>query len=205
MAADVAKKVAGFIPIGAKGEGGFQDLLKNGSVSGDADRVFANVGGVGVAGTPGVGLGSAKGAGGSGSVKGIGGLRASGPGEVSTGEKGGERVATIKGSLKDSTPTDIDGALDPNAVANEIRRRRGAIIACYESALKRNPNLSGKVELQFTISAVGKVTAADIGTDTMHDDEVNNCIKSRVLGWRFPAPEGGEAHFAFPFIFQSSK
>lgn len=191
--------------LGAKGEGGLLDTLKGGGLSGDADRVFAQVGGVGVAGTAGVGLGATKGAGGSGQVKGIGGLRASGPGEVSTGEKGSERVATVKGSVKDSAPADIDGALDPNVVANEIRRRKGAIIACYERALKRNPNLSGKVELQFTVSAVGKVTGADIGADTLHDDEVNSCITSIVKSWRFPAPDGGEVHFSYPFIFQASK
>ncbi len=86
-----------------------------------------------------------------------------------------------------------------------LRRRKGAIIACYERALKRNPNLSGKVELQFTVSAVGKVTGADIGADTLHDDEVNTCITSIVKSWRFPAPDGGEVHFSYPFIFQASK
>ena len=192
--------------LGAKGDNGsIIDSLKGGDVSGDADRVFAQVGGVGVAGTAGAGLHATKGAGGSGTVKGIGGLRASGPGEVSTGERSGERVATVKGSVKDSAPVDIDGALDPNMVANEIRRRKGAIVACYEAALKRNPNLAGKVELQFTISGVGKVTNAEIGTDTMQDSDVNSCIKSRVLGWRFPAPEGGEVHFSYPFVFTASK
>ena len=192
--------------LGAKGDNGsLLDTLRQGGVSGDADRVFSQVGGVGVAGSAGVGLGSTKGAGGTGNLKGIGGLRATGPGDVSTGEKGGERVATVRGNVRDSAPADIDGALDPNVVANEIRRRKGAIVACYESALKRNPNLSGKVELQFTVSAVGKVTGAEIGTDTMHDDEVNNCIKSRVASWRFPAPDGGEVHFSYPFIFQASK
>ena len=191
----------------ARGEGGsILDTLKGGDPGGDADRVFGQVGGVGVAGAGAGGLHSAKGAGGAGSAKGIGGLRATGPGAVDTGDKGGEAVAKVKGSVKDSAPAEMDGALDPNVVANEIRRRKGAIIACYERALKRNPNLSGKVELQFTVSAIGKVTGADIGTDTLHDDEVGSCITSIVRTWRFPPPEGGgEVHFSYPFIFQASK
>src|SRR5581483_9643502 len=131
------------------------------------------VGGVGVASSgDGGGLHAARGAGGTGTAKGIGGLRASGPGEVGTGDKGAEKVAVLRGSMKDSAPVDIDGSLDPNVVANTIRSRKGAIIACYEKALKRNPNLAGKVQLRFTISSVGKVAAADIENNTLGDDEV---------------------------------
>jgi len=201
LAADVQKM--GVLKIlGAKGENGsVADLVKGGDVSGDADKVFAQVGGVGVA-TTGGGLRS-KGAGGTGSLRGGGSLRASGPGEVGTGEKGGERA--VKGIVKDSTPTDVDGSLDPSVIAREIRGRLGAIKACYEAGLKRNPNIGGKLQLRFEISTVGKVTSAEIENDSMHDDEVASCIKSRVMTWRFPAPSGGSVQFSYPFIFQASK
>ena len=201
LAADVQKM--GVLKIlGAKGENGsVADLVKGGDVSGDADKVFAQVGGVGVA-TTGGGLRS-KGAGGTGSLRGGGSLRASGPGEVGTGEKGGERA--VKGIVKDSTPTDVDGSLDPSVIAREIRGRLGAIKACYEAGLKRNPNIGGKLQLRFEVSTVGKVTSAEIENDTMHDDEVASCIKSRVMTWRFPAPAGGSVQFSYPFIFQASK
>jgi TonB family protein len=193
--------------LSAKGEGGtVQDLIKGGDPGGDADRVFATVGGVGVAsGGAGTGLRSAKGAGGSGTVKGIGGLRGTQVASVGTGERGAEKAATLKGTVKDSAPADIDGSLDAQAVINVVRRGKGGIIACYEHALKMNPNLSGKVELQFTISSVGKVSSAEIGNDTLGDDSVNKCIVGLVKSWRFPAPEGGDAHFAYPFVFQASK
>ena len=193
--------------IGARGEdGSMADLLKNGDPGGNADAVFSQVGGVGVAGAGSGGLHSARGAGGTGTSKGIGGLRAaSGPGEVGTGEKGTEKVAVLRGSVKDSAPTDFDGSLDPNVVANMIRSRKGAVIACYEKALKRNPTLTGKVRLHFTISSIGKVTAADIEENTLGDDEVGQCMTTIIKTWRFPAPSGGEVQFSYPFIFQSSK
>jgi len=201
LAADVQKM--GVLKIlGAKGENGsVADLVKGGDVSGDADKVFAQVGGVGVA-TTGGGLRS-KGAGGTGSLRGGGSLRASGPGEVGTGEKGGERA--VKGIVKDSAPTDVDGSLDPSVIAREIRGRLGAIKACYEAGLKRNPNIGGKLQLRFEVSTVGKVTSAEIENDSMHDEEVASCIKSRVMTWRFPAPAGGSVQFSYPFIFQASK
>ncbi len=191
--------------LGSRGENGaLADLVKGGDVSGDADKVFAQVGGVGVAGAGGAGgLRSAKGAGGTGSLKGGSGLRASGPGEVGTGEKGAERA--VKVVVKDSAPTDVDGSLDPGVIAREIRGRLGAVKACYESGLKRNPNIGGKLVLRFEVSSIGKVTSAEIDQDSMHDDEVAGCIKSRVMSWRFPAPAGGSVQFSYPFIFQSSK
>jgi hypothetical protein len=203
LAADVQKM--GVLKIlGAKGENGaVADLVKGGDVSGDADKVFAQVGGVGVAGAGAGGLRSAKGAGGSGTLRGGGSLRASGPGEVGTGERAGERA--VKGMVKDSAPTDVDGSLDPSIIAKEIRSRLGAIKACYEAGLKRNPNIGGKVQLRFEISSVGKVTSAEIENDTMHDEEVASCITSRVKTWRFPAPAGGSVQFSYPFIFQASK
>jgi hypothetical protein len=204
LAADV-QKMGVLKLLGAKGEGGtVADLVKGGDVSGDADAVFKQVGGVGVAGSGSAGgLRSAKGAGGTGSLRGGGSLRAEGPGTVGTGEKGGERA--VKAVIKDSAPVDVDGSLDPSVIVKEIRSRIGAVKACYEAGLKRNPSIGGKVTLRFEVSTVGKVTSAEIENDTMKDDEVTGCIRTRVLSWRFPAPAGGSAQFSYPFIFQASK
>ena len=62
-----------------------------------------------------------------------------------------------------------------------------------------------KLVLRFEVSSIGKVTSTEIDQDSMHDDEVANCIKGRVLTWRFPAPAGGSVQFSYPFIFQASK
>src|SRR5262249_15532417 len=148
--------------------------------------------------------GSAKGGGGTGSLRGGGSLRAAGPGEVGTGERGGERA--VKGIVKESAPTDVDGSLDPSVIIKEIRQRIGAVKACYESGIRRNPNIGGKLTLRFAVSSIGKVTKVDIENDTMHDDEVASCIKARVSSWRFPAPPSGStAEFSYPFIFQAAK
>ena len=189
--------------LGAKGDNGtIADLVKGGDVSGDADKVFSQVGGVGVATADGGGL-RTKGGGGTGSLRGGGSLKAGGPGEVGTGDRSGERA--VKGVVKESAPVDVDGSLDPSIIAKEIRGRLGAIKACYESGLKRNPNIGGKLVLRFEISSVGKVTKADYEQDTMKDDDVNSCIKGKVLSWRFPAPAGGSVQFSYPFVFQAAK
>ena len=75
-------------------------------------------------------------------------------------------------------------------VAKEVRSRLGAIKACYERALKRNPNLSGKVVIHWTITQAGTVSGVDVEQDTLGDAEVASCIKSLIARWRFPAPVG---------------
>jgi len=189
----------------AKGPGGaLNDLLKEGSGDNDAEQVFRQVGGVGPA-TSDPGIGAARG-GGTGQRQGIGSLVASGPSSgIGTGDKTEKKVKAI---VQESAPQDLDsGDLDPAAVAAKIRQYRGALVACYEAALKRNPNLSGKITLRFTVGKIGKVTKVDIEVDTMHDDEVNQCITERAINWRFPPPQSGSdgVQFAYPFIFQSSK
>lgn len=190
----------------AKGPGGvLTDVLKDGAGDGDPDKVFSQVGGVGPA-TGSGGLGDTRGSGGAGTSKGIGGLVASGPSEgVGTGQKTEKQVKAV---VTDSGPQELDPVdLDPAAVAAKIRQYRGALVACYEAALKKNPNLSGKITLRFTVGRVGKVTKVEIEVDTMHDEEVNQCIVDRASNWRFPAPQSGTdgVQFAYPFIFQSAK
>ena len=189
----------------AKGPGGaLADVLKNGGPDRDADQVFREVGGVGPA-TSDRSLGAARG-GGSGQSQGIGGLVASGPSDgVGTGSKAEKKVRAV---VQDSAPQDLDPVdLDPQAVIAKIRQYRGALVACYEAALKRNPTLAGKITLRFTIGKIGKVTKVDIEADTMHDDDVSACIIDHAKGWRFPPPQSGSdgVQFSYPFIFQASK
>ena len=119
-----------------------------------------------------------------------------------TGQGAGER--TVKAAIKTEMPA-VDGELDPNMVAKEVRSRLGAIKACYERALKRNPNLSGKVVIHWTITQAGTVSGVDVETDTLGDAEVASCIKSLIARWRFPAPAGGSVDVSFPFVFQASQ
>jgi len=190
----------------AKGpDGALADALNNGGSEGDPDKVFREMGGVGPV-TGQAGLGSARGGDGTGQSKTIGTLVASGPTEgIGTGEKTEKKVHAI---VQESAPQDLDPVdLDPAAVAAKIRQYRGALVACYEAALKRNAGLAGKITLRFSISKLGKVSNVEIEVDTMHDDDFSKCIVERASSWRFPPPQSGsnEVQFAYPFIFQSSK
>jgi hypothetical protein len=186
------------------GEGGsIADVLGKGDVDRDQEKAFQGVGGVGVASGNDQLRGIKSGGTGSGRVANVGGLR--GGGSIAgggTGEAAAEKK--VSGSVKSEAPA-VDGELDPAMVAKEVRTRLGAIKACYERALKRNPTLSGKVVIHWTITQAGTVSGVDVESDTLGDAEVASCIKALVARWRFPAPAGGSVDVSFPFVFQSSQ
>jgi TonB family protein len=133
----------------------------------------------------------------------IGSLR--GAGTIAGGSTGaGATEKRVSGVVKSEAPA-VDGELDPALVSKEVRARIGAVKACYERALKRNPNLSGKIKVRWTITAAGTVSGVDIADDSMGDSEVSSCIKQLVARWRFPAPAGGSVEVEFPFVFTASQ
>ncbi len=130
-------------------------------------------------------------------------LRAKGGEAVGTG---GKKEVKVKGTVKVKRPSEAfgTGVLDGNSIAKVVRRRKGAIKNCYERQLKRNPKLSGKVKVQFTILESGRVGQTRILEDSVGDPQVGRCIASAMKRWRFPKPDGGSVTVAFPFVFAPS-
>ena len=187
----------------ADGSGSIADVLGKGDVDRDQEKAFQGVGGIGVASANDQLRGIKSGGSGSGKVATVGGLRGGGSiSEGGTGNAAAEKRVT--GVVKSEAPA-VDGELDPGLVAKEVRARLGAIKACYERALKRNPTLTGKIVMHWTITAAGTVSGVDVEQDSLGDSEVASCIKSLVARWRFPAPSGGSVDVSFPFVFQAAQ
>jgi hypothetical protein len=145
-----------------------------------------------------------KGGGGTGKAVGIGDLggHVGGPGKVGTGRMVKERVP--KAIVKQSR-ADIDGTMNVNAVAQTIRRGMATVRTCCQRALKRNPDLAGKITIRLNVNTMGKVTSVTVDSDTLGDPVVATCIKGYARRWRFPPSDGGSAEIAVPFNFKSSK
>ena len=90
-----------------------------------------------------------------------------------------------------------------SAVNKVIGRRMGAIKGCYERALRRDPNLKGKLVIRFTISGSGRVTTARAVENGLTPD-VGNCVVSAFKRFRFPQPDGGSLTMESPFMFLPS-
>ena len=187
----------------ADGSGSIADVLGKGDVDRDQEKAFQGVGGIGVASANDQLRGIKSGGSGSGKVATVGGLR--GGGSISEGGTGNAAAEKkVSGIVKTEAPA-VDGELDPGLISKEVRARAGAIKACYERALKRNPTLSGKIVMHWTITAAGTVSGVDVEQDSLGDSEVGSCIKSLIARWRFPAPAGGNVDVSFPFVFQAAQ
>ena len=127
-----------------------------------------------------------------------------GPGEVGTGEKGGERA--VKGVVKDSAPTDVDGSLDPSV--DRAARSAGAS-APSRPATRRASSATrtsaASWQLRFEVSTVGKVTSAEIENDTHARRRGRQLHQVARHDLALPGPRRRQRPVRYPFIFQASK
>jgi TonB family protein len=182
------------------------DELRNAEADKSIATAFDGAAGTGVQVADGDGVGGGRGrvdTHGTGAVTGIGDddLKTQAKGPVETGAKGPE--VQVKGNVNIQKPSEAfgTGTLDENAIAKEVGRRKGAVQSCYEKQLKKNPKLSGKVKIQFTIQESGRVDEAHVIEDSTGDGAVGECIVENIKRWRFPKPDGGSVTVAFPFVF----
>jgi hypothetical protein len=124
---------------------------------------------------------------------------------LQTGEGPAEVGATDKKERKvkaSSSTDDVIGDVDKQAVSATIRRRMPGLEACYEKALRSNPNLKGKMSYTITINPSGRVTDVKIEEDTVGDASVRSCTEAKIKGWRFVsegAEESSEVTFSVAF------
>jgi hypothetical protein len=177
------------------------------SISDDIGSALAGTAGVGIAGGGGgvTRRGEGGGGGGGGCGGGCGGaadigvLSTGGGGKVDTGEK---QAARIVARVRADDVEAVDGKVDKKGVAATIRRRQDAFQACYETALKANSKLQGKLVVEFTIGDGGKVTDARVVRDGLNSAEVSTCVVATLKRIRFPAPSDGEVTISNSFVFQ---
>ncbi|MGH8208263.1 MAG: TonB family protein [Steroidobacteraceae bacterium] len=68
-------------------------------------------------------------------------------------------------------------------------RNKGAIYALYNRATRSNPELQGKLVLEFTITPGGEVTACKVVSSELNDKELENKIVSLVKLFHFEAKD----------------
>lgn len=176
--------------------GAVADVFAEGGIGGDLDSAFEGIAGVGLATDT---TTRTKRGGGTGEAASIGGLATAGGGKVGIEGKKEARVGLVK-----TEAPEVDGSLDSGAVARVVQSRMRMVQDCYNRELKRDPNLAGKIEIEFTIGEDGSITDARVSSNQMGSDAVATCIVGRIRRWRFPKPDGGSVTVNFPFIFTPS-
>lgn len=76
------------------------------------------------------------------------------------------------------------------------------IRACYEEGLAQDPNLVGKVIVNFLLQNTGKVSRIAVKDSTLHNPMVESCILYEVTKVAFPTFSKGAMEVTYPFLFK---
>lgn len=94
------------------------------------------------------------------------------------------------------------GKIDAFVVRQKIRKDLPKINRCYESELRYEPELAGKVSVRFAVVRTGYVKGVHVVENTTGNDRVERCVARIVSALRFPRRrEGKSLRFTFPFVF----
>lgn len=202
---DMAARNAGILGVMASQSGHFLASPYGGAfaVGNDDEDVWGGltgtevgeaygVGGLGLVGTGRGGGGTGEGTIGLGNTgligKGGGGGTGSGYGRGSGAGFGGrgQRVPQVR-----QAKAEVQGALDKDIIRRIVRAHINEVRSCYNAGLTKNPNLQGRVAINFVITGTGKVGSSVVQETTVKDSSVANCIAKAVKRWQFPKPRGG--------------
>lgn len=117
--------------------------------------------------------------------------------------------ASVSGQGKSFVGLDLDNGqveegLTKDEVGKVIHAHMSEIRYCYESSMVRNPDVEGKLMLDFNIGPNGFVTRATVRESSLQDARLDDCIIRRLTKWAFPKPKGGvNVAVAYPFIFKT--
>lgn len=177
----------------ASGEG-VEDVL-GGDVASDMDKALSA--GLARAGSGGREQLEGKVGAGTGTGGGLRGGRETGGGNIDTmvgglGEgksKGMSRTGNIE--VQENTPLiEVEegggsGGRSQDAITAIIARHTAAIQSCYQSEVRRTPDLKGKIVVRFVITPQGTIEKADIvaGSSTLNNPRVERCVINRILRW----------------------
>jgi TonB family protein len=188
-----------------QGSGALSDVLQGGAVTANAADVLAQASGVGVATKSNAGTLRTRSGGGSGQQDDLGSLKKSARAGKAASEGKAVQERAVRGNVGLRSGGDIGGSgeFDAAAVQKQIKLRLKSITRCYESELRKNPNLAGKVTVTFTIQERGNVTDARASENTTGSPSVAECVTRTIGRFRFnPGPSGGSVTFRYPFVFQ---
>lgn len=187
-------------------QNGSDDVSKIGRLFGGSIDDARGTGGLGISGLDQGGGGLANTIG----LNGFGGLGHTGAGNCTDGPCDGHgsgggrvpggRVSHFKGP-RYPPEVQINGRLGAEVIRRVVRLNDGRYRACYESGLRTDPGLQGRVTVKFVIDRTGAVALAADGGSDIPDEAVRRCVVSSFLSLSFPSPENGAVTVVYPIVF----
>ena len=115
---------------------------------------------------------------------------------------GGDAIAKVGGGGRAESSGNAGPSLTAPQLMGVVQNNKSALQRCYESALRAAGGQQQdtiKVTVNVVVGESGSVRS--VTTQGNGLGGMNDCLKTSVKRWRFPA-SGGESEFAFPLVFQ---
>lgn len=116
---------------------------------------------------------------------------------------GSSACVTSGGPEAAAAPAQPAPGLSKAQVRAVVERHIGEIQWCFENQLKTEPNLSGRVVLEWIVEPSGDVASVVASESSMPSDPAVTCMTRKATAWKFPEPSGGSATVSFPFVFNN--
>jgi outer membrane biosynthesis protein TonB len=98
---------------------------------------------------------------------------------------------------------ELASSIDKELIRRIVRQNIDDVRGCYETALASDPDVSGKVVIQFVIDADGTIDSSTVTSNNTGDVALGDCIANRVLRWTFPTfPGGSKVTINYPFVLE---
>jgi TonB family protein len=99
--------------------------------------------------------------------------------------------------------TATTGERSYDAINRAVNRFKSRLVRVYETWLKKDPALAGKIVIKFTIMPDGSVSNGSVVNSTTGNGEFDQNILRYIARWSFPAsPGSGPIEVVYPFIFE---
>jgi len=95
----------------------------------------------------------------------------------------------------------VMGDIDRSLINRVIRRNKNQIRYCYDRELRTDPKLKGEIKIKFVISKDGVISLSKIKSSTLNNTAVEECVRKRLLRWKFPKSKSGITIVNYIFHF----
>ena len=127
-----------------------------------------------------------------------------GGGEGRSAELGRRGQVQRRATMRRETP-EINGFLSREHIERIVRRHARGFRYCYERELSDDPELAGRISVNWTIGLDGRVASASISENTLESRSVASCVLREARRMRFDQPDGGMVVVTYPFTFRTAE
>lgn len=109
-------------------------------------------------------------------------------------------VVVAKPTVHLLTPV-VSGRLPPEVVIRTTRVNQASLQRCYDTALEKDRDLTGKITVKLVIDRSGSVSSAQAQAEpAIKDRELGPCLARAWKRIEYPEPEGGIVVVSYPLM-----